>query len=127
MSDRREFKRSVRVEIIKRAKDTILGLACEKCGNAVKRFEIHHLEQDAMQTDKSRALVASDGLLVCLRCHKKLNAHQAPILAKVLAVEARHLGADKSKSPMRTPAKERKPALVTAPGQPGWARRIRNG
>jgi hypothetical protein len=111
MADRRNFKRAVRVEIAKRA--SVNGVpTCEwiessedrgfvggiRCA-CIKGLDLHHKDQDALQVDKSRPLTANDGMLLCKPHHKIESAKQAPILAKVLAVEARHLGVRRPKQP----------------------------
>lgn len=89
---RREFPRGVKVEIYRRAKDPAGVLRCEKCCAAVAAGEIHHIDMDAMQTDKTGRLVADDGIFLCRPCHKAITATQAPKLAKVKRIEAKHLG-----------------------------------
>lgn len=95
MANRRNFLRPVRVEIVKRATRYDGQQACEQCGAVGCRLEIHHVEMDAMVLDenkKSRKLTAADGKLLCEPCHDVESKKQAPVLAKVLRVEARHLG-----------------------------------
>lgn len=89
---RREFTKTVKVEIIRRA--TVNGAqVCEKCrGWPLKAFELHHLKMDALEIDKRRRLTVADGALWCIPCHAEETAAQAPILARVKAREASHLG-----------------------------------
>jgi len=117
---RRNFIRSVRVEIVRRA--TRDGQAyCEApgCGGLAKRFEIHHLKMDAMEIDKSRKLTAKDGALWCIPCHDKETSAQAPILAQARAREASHLrAAPPPEHPMRSrgfSTKQREPKLSLTP------------
>lgn len=93
---RRNFTKATRVEIVKRAKtDLAIGTkVCEKCGLPCKRWEIHHLVMDAMETNKSRKLTAADGALWCIPCHKEETKAQAAILAKARDREASHLRAN---------------------------------
>lgn len=89
---RREFTKSTRVAIIKRA--TVEGVTrCEKCFAAVTRFEVHHLKEDALEIDKSKPLTAVDGVLWCEPCHDEATRPFQTIIAKVKRVEARHVGA----------------------------------
>lgn len=94
MSKRRNFLRSVAIEIRHRAtKDGVLR--CEDCGCAVKRGEVHHTTADAMVLDKSRPLTAIDGVLLCCgpgSCHALYTAAQRPVIAKATRLEAAHLG-----------------------------------
>lgn len=91
---RREFSRAVKVEIMRRAGNgSLFGFVCEKCHAVVAYGEIHHLDQDAMQTEKSAKLTAKDGQFLCKGCHKEITVAQAPVLAKVKRIEAKHLGA----------------------------------
>ena len=92
MSKRREFSKAVKVEIVKRATRENGETYCEACGLPCKLFEIHHLDMDAMQVDKSRKLTAADGKLLCIPCHDIETAKQAPVLAKARAREAAHVG-----------------------------------
>jgi Fe-S-cluster-containing dehydrogenase component len=99
MADRREFKKAVKVEIIKRAKkDCRPGsgvVGCEKCGLACVSFEIHHLREDALEIDKSKPLTAEDGALWCKSCHDEhTRTHSTPVVALVKRQEAKHLGAE---------------------------------
>jgi hypothetical protein len=108
---RREFSKSDKVAIIKRA--TINGqVLCEHglCRAVCRKWEIHHLEMDALQVDKSKKLTPKDGLLLCIPCHKEITKAQAPILAKAIRREAKHLGAkaSKQKIPSR-PKADREP------------------
>lgn len=101
---RREFTKSVKVQIIKRA-TTIEGqVRCENpfCRAFVTRWEINHRHMDAMSVDKSRKLDLLDGELLCIDCHKAVTKAQAPVLAKVLRVEAKHLGARRDKQPIKS-------------------------
>lgn len=99
---RREFKTSVRVEIIKRATRFVSFMDetfCEKCCQPTKhRFEIHHVREDGLEVDKSRPLTAADGALWCLPCHKEHTATvSVPVVAKAKRREAAHLGARRDK------------------------------
>jgi len=93
--NRREFKKSVKVEIIKRAGLNHLVPNCENCGSSSRQFEIDHRDPDAMQIDKSRKLTAEDGWLLCIPCHDAKTKIDVAGIAKAKRVEAKHLGAEK--------------------------------
>jgi hypothetical protein len=108
---RREFKRTVKVEIIKRATPGIGSPFCEKCGQTTKgRFEIHHLREDALEIDKSKPLKAEDGALWCKPCHAEHTRNfSTPAVALAKRQEAAALGVDKpNKHKIAQPPKDRK-------------------
>ena len=101
MSSRREFRKSVRVQIIKRA--TIEGITrCEECRAAVARFEIHHIEPDGLAVDKSSPLTVADGILLCEPCHDRYTPHDVAAIAKAKRREAKHLGAARPASKIQS-------------------------
>lgn len=87
---RREFTRDTAAEIMRRVQRPT-GSQCEGCGIVVTKGEIHHKDQDAMQVDKRRKLMAGDGVFLCVPCHKAESAKQAPVMAMVKNQEAKHL------------------------------------
>jgi hypothetical protein len=98
VSARREFKRDVRVEILKRA--TVNGTpTCEaidketgvRCA-CTKSLALHHIDMDAWQVDKTRKLTVDDGRMLCKADHDPITKGQRKDLARVQAAEARHLG-----------------------------------
>ena len=89
---RREFSHNVKLEIIKRTMDAKGNLRCEKCFGVVKKGEVHHVDQDAMQIDKQTKLTASDGQFLCRECHQEITSAQAPVLAKAKRREKKALG-----------------------------------
>ena len=96
---RREFIKSVRVEILQRAK-VPTGFQCEQCKAIVAGGEVHHIKQDAMETEedkKARKLTEADGAFLCYPCHDAETKAQAPVMAKVKRIEAKHMGAAKPK------------------------------
>ena len=108
---RREFDKRVRVEIIRRAtRDGQQYCEIVGCGCLIKPGygEFHHIEQDAMQLDKSLKLTQDKGLYICKPCHKEESKKQAPILAKALRREARHLGAHRPKGTIKSAGFEKK-------------------
>ena len=109
---RREFRKSVRVEIVKRAmKDGVLR--CESCGVALKRGEVHHIRPDGLEIDKGSPLTASDGLLLCCgpgSCHARHTASDVPAIARAKRIEAAHLGVSTPKTKIQSagfPKRER--------------------
>jgi hypothetical protein len=94
VSNRREFGRQAKVDMLKRAKDDLGNVRCENAHCRVictGAFEFHHVDMDAMQIDKTRKLTAADGLVLCIPCHDVETGKQAPILAKVKRNEAKEL------------------------------------
>ena len=89
---RREFLRSVKREIICRAMDATGVPRCEQCFGVAIGGEIHHVDMDAMQIDKSARLTAADGKLLCKVCHKEETAKQAPELAQAKRRELLDMG-----------------------------------
>ena len=92
---RREFTRSIKVSIIKRA--TKNGVVyCEGCGSLAKRFDIDHTIPDGMMIDKSRKLTADDGQLLCSggkdTCHGKKTPDDVAAIAKSKRIEAKSIG-----------------------------------
>lgn len=102
--NRREFTKSVKVEIIRRAtpNGTLMPPWCEKCDVMAHKFEIDHRDPDAMQTDKSRRLTAADGWLLCIPCHAEKTVKDVADIAKAKRREANHLGAKTAKAPIAT-------------------------
>ena len=126
---RREFTRSVRLEIIKRATDANGVPRCEICHGVANGGEVHHDDQDAMQTDKSRKLTAKDGRFLCKPCHKEITKAQAPVLAKAKRREARHTGAKTARGTIAKPFSENdrrraEPISKIAAGVPNIMRRF---
>ncbi len=116
--NRREFSRSVRVEIITRARDAAGVPRCEfveagvRCGST-KGLEVNHKAMDAMTSDDDKAkrkLTADDGELLCVDHHREETKMQQADLAKARAQEAAHLGA---KPPPDKPLVSRGFAKVT--------------
>lgn len=109
---RREFKRDVRVAIIKRS--LINGVpTCEamdgdrRCG-CQKSLALHHDNMDAMQVDKTRKLTIDDGRMLCADHHDPITKKQRKDLKRVHAAEASHLG-DKDPRKQAIPSRGRAP------------------
>jgi hypothetical protein len=122
MAERREFSRPVKIAIYRRAKDPAGVLRCEKCCAAVVAGDIHHIVMDAMVVDKGASLTVDDGIFLCRPCHKDITKSQAPVLAKVKRIEAKHLGIRKAPTIQSRPfpkrERERLPLLTLPPRRP---------
>lgn len=113
--NRREFKKAIKVEIVRRATRTdgnsLSDQYCEKCSNPTKaRFEIHHLREDALEVDKAKALTAEDGALWCKPCHDEhTRKFSTPAVALAKRQEAASLGVEApNKAKIPQPQKDRK-------------------
>jgi len=102
---RREFPKSVKVNVIKRA--TRDGVTyCEKCGALAKRFQIDHVIADA----HGGKPVIENAELICEACYSVKNPKDTTIAAKIKRQEARHIGAHRPKAKLKSagfPKKER--------------------
>ncbi len=132
---RREFTAAVKVEIIRRATNAV-GLACCEnplCGLPAKKFVIDHIDPDAMQIDKRRALTAEDGWLLCDgpgSCNRAKTAKDVVDIARAKRREAAHLGATRPKGQIKSrgfPKAERahEPQTKIAAGETQIARQFR--
>lgn len=131
MSNRQEFSRPVKVEIIKRA--TRNGIIyCEKCGAQTKKFQIDHITADGLKLDKSKPLTAKDGELLCAgnrkTCHgNKTASEDVPAIAEAKRREAKHLGAnDAPRRQIRSKGfeKREKPPKIDKSALPPLPRRV---
>jgi len=127
---RRNFIRSVSVEIVRRAcaKREDGQPSCERCGAIGCKLEVHHKVMDAMEIDKARKLTAYDGELLCEPCHDPITSKQRKILAKAQRREASHVGVTRPtgdiKSPgFAPPAKPKREPLPVASGMTEMQRR----
>ena len=105
MSKRREFTRSVKVSIIKRAMQPVasgLMACCERCEAPAHKFHIDHIIPDGLAVDKSAPLTAKDGMLLCLPCHEKKTAGDVPSIAKAKRIEAKHIGATRPEGKLQS-------------------------
>jgi hypothetical protein len=88
MTKRREFPRSVRVAVIKRA--TRNGVVyCELCGLPAKKFQVDHARADGLAGDPT----LENAQLLGECCYVPKNADDAAKIAKARRREAAHLGA----------------------------------
>lgn len=101
---RREFPRSVRVEVIKRStRDNVTY--CEKCKGIAKRWQIDHIIADA----HGGKPVIENAMLICEACYSVKNPKDTTIAAKLKRVEAKHIGAVKPKGEIKSPGFAKKP------------------
>lgn len=85
---RREFPRSIKVAVIKRAsRDNVVY--CEECGAMAKRFQIDHVIADSHGGDP----VIGNAMLICEPCWSVKNPRDTKIAAKLKRQEAKHVGA----------------------------------
>jgi len=89
---RREFPKSIKVQIVKRAMQNNGVVYCETCGQQTKQYEIDHKIPDAMGGEP----IASNAVLMCKSCHKEKTRADVGAIAKAKRVEARNLGIRKS-------------------------------
>jgi hypothetical protein len=137
MTKRREFRRSVKIEIRLRAtRDGVIY--CESCGLPAKTFHIDHIDADALQVDKTRNLTSADGQLLCagsrLTCHGiKTAEHDVPVIRQAQRRQENHLGLRKASTlrtgsslPSAAPAhRATTPPSKIAAGPSALARRMR--
>lgn len=102
MAVRQNFARAVRNEIGERAKNAIGEPCCEWCFATKVERQLHHLNQDAMQSaeKKRKPLTAKDGVLICIQCHQPESAQQAVVFNKSERVREKHNGVE---IPTRSP------------------------
>jgi 5-methylcytosine-specific restriction endonuclease McrA len=104
MTKRKEFPKSVKVAVIKRAtRESIVF--CEKCGALAKKFQIDHVNPDGL-TGKP---VIENAMLICEPCFLEKNAIDAANIARAKRVEAKDLGATNKSQPKPSKAISTKP------------------
>ena len=91
---RKEFSKSVKVAVIKRA--TVDGqVYCEECGCLTKgRFEIDHIRADGLLGEPT----IENARLLCSPCHAEKTKTDVAAIAKAKRREALHLGVRKKPS-----------------------------
>jgi hypothetical protein len=121
---RREFPKSVKAEIVRRAMTPEGLVACEGCGLILgkKPYQIDHTIPDALFLDKGRKLTAADGKLLGQECCHGPKTHQVdiPTIAKVKRVEARDKGIIRPKGQIKSPGFT-KPAKAKQASRHDWA------
>lgn len=111
---RREFTRSQKAQMLKRASDAQGNIWCEGCGLNItgKVVEFDHTIAEALVIDKSRPLTIDDGKALgrdcCHRAPGGKTAQDAAAIAKAKRREAGHLGI-------------RPPSRLRGPGFPKYA------
>lgn len=82
---RREFTKSQRGQMIRRASDPKGRILCEGCGMDVtgKPFEFDHTTPEALVLDKSRPLTIDDGRLLGLCCHRGQHGKTAADVSRI--------------------------------------------
>lgn len=90
---RREFSRSIKVAVIKRA--TVDGKTfCEECGALAKRWEIDHVRPDGLLGEAT----IENAKLLCTPCHDEKTKSDVKQIAQAKRREAIHLGVRKKSS-----------------------------
>lgn len=110
MSDRREFSRKLKAEIVHRAMNEAGQVVCEGCGLilALKRYEIDHTLPEGLIVDKTRPLTAADGKLLGVACcHAPKTADDVRKIRKSDRQRDSHLGIRSASNPMEGSRKSR--------------------
>ena len=93
---RREFPKSVRVAVIKRATKNS-AVYCEACGALAKRFQIDHVRADGLLGEPK----IENAQLICEACWAVKNPKDTTAIAKAKRREAKHLGATRPSGKLR--------------------------
>ena len=94
---RRNFTKAIIVARIKAA--TVDGIVfCDGCGVSCKKWEIDHVRADALLGEPT----FENSRLLCIPCHAEKTAKDVASIAKAKRVEARHLGAVRSKKTIQS-------------------------
>lgn len=102
---RREFSRSVKAEIVRRAMDEKGFIACESCGLILgkRKYHIDHIKADALEVDKSAKLTAKDGQLLGVECcHKEKTRQDVAVISEAKRREEKHLGMKRPKGTIKS-------------------------
>ncbi len=84
---RREFPRSVKVAVVKRAtRESVVY--CEACCAQAKRWQIDHVRPDGLGGDPT----LGNAMLICEACFSAKNPADTRAIAKAKRREARHIG-----------------------------------
>jgi hypothetical protein len=93
---RREFPKSVRVAVIKRATKNS-AVYCEACGTLAKRFQIDHVRADGLLGEPT----LENAQLICEACWAVKNPKDTTAIAQAKRREAKHLGASRPTGKLR--------------------------
>lgn len=125
---RREFSRSQREQIVKRATNAAGYVACEGCGLVLgkKPYEIDHIIPEALRPDedKTRPLSIADGQLLGMECcHRGADGktrQDVKRIAKAKRSAAKHMGFERPKQPIpgRGFTKSEKPKRISKDALP---------
>ena len=84
---RKEFPKSVKVAVVKRAtRDG--AVYCEECQGLAKTFDIDHVNADGLTGEP----VLENARLLCKACHAEKTKGDVTVIAKAKRREAKHLG-----------------------------------
>ena len=105
---RREFTRSHREQIVKRATNAAGYVTCEGCGLVLGRkpYEIDHIIPEALRPDedRKRRLTIADGQLLgkecCHRGAEGKTRQDVKRIAKAKRSATKHMGFERPKKPM---------------------------
>ncbi len=101
---RQEFKRSVKIEAVKRT--TRSGVTyCEGCGLPARRWHYDHVIPDGMNGKPT----LENCKLLCLPCHAEKTAKDVADIAEAKRREAAHLGVRKEPT-MKSRKRDKAPA-----------------
>ena len=111
---RREFPKSVKVAVTKRAMREGV-VYCEKCGAQAKRWQIDHVRPDGLGGEPT----LENAMLICQPCFEEKNPKDASAIAHAKRREAKDLRAVKPKgqiksagfAPSDKPKREQKQSL----------------
>lgn len=98
MSDRREFPRKIKAQIVHNAMNAKGQLVCEGCGLVLgkKRYEIDHIIAEGLVVDKTQPLTAKDGEVLGVDCCHRgpdgKTSKDVTAIAKAKRVELKRLG-----------------------------------
>ena len=120
---RREFPKSIKVAVIRRAtRDGVVY--CEGCGALAKTWQIDHMRADGLLGEPT--LENAQVLGPC--CYAPKNADDTTKIAQAKRREAAHLGATKPKGSIPKPpsenARRKSEPVQVAAGMPGIFRRF---
>jgi hypothetical protein len=104
---RREFTKTQKAEMIRRASNSKGEIRCEGCGLNItgKAVEFDHIIAEALVLDKTKKLAVADGQALGLCCHRGPDgktASDVKDIAKAKRREARNTGITKPKGAIQS-------------------------